>query len=192
MDAIAGPVLKSDTEKLKSEIVRLRRLLREAQAEIARLEPLVDLDPLVPLFNRRAFARELERVGSYCKRYNTSATLLYLDLDGCKSINDRFGHAAGDLVLKYVAHLLVQTTRKSDVVGRLGGDEFAVLLVRTDLTGGRIAAERIEKAIAEGKISFGDKRVCIAASFGLALVDGTENAEQLIQKADQAMYESRI
>ncbi|MGI9462888.1 MAG: GGDEF domain-containing protein [Aestuariivirgaceae bacterium] len=191
MDAVAGPVHETDIAKLKSEIVRLRRLLREAQAEVARLEPLVDLDPLVPLFNRRAFTRELDRVVSYCARYKTSAVLVYIDLDDFKSINDRFGHAAGDVVLKHVAHLLLQTTRKSDVIGRLGGDEFAVLLVRTDLAGGRTAAERTEKAIAEAAFDFGGEKIYVTASTGQALVDGSADAERIIHCADAVMYGSQ-
>ena len=191
MDAVAGPTYKTDDEKFKAKIARLRRLLREAEAEIARLAPLVDLDPLVSLFNSRAFARELARVVSYCQRYSTSATLLYVDLDEFKSVNDRFGHAAGDAVLKHVAHLLIQHTRRSDILGRLGGDEFGVVLVRTDIAAGQLVAERIRAAIAQAAIRFGGTEVSISASIGVALADGSTEPDRVIRLADEAMYKMR-
>lgn len=191
MDAVAGPVYQSDTEKLKAEVKRLRRLLRESQAEIARLEPLVDLDPLLPMFNRRAFTREVGRVVSYCRRYGATAVLLYVDLDGFKSVNDRYGHAAGDAVLKHVAKLLIQSTRKSDIVGRLGGDEFGVLLLRTDLAKGNVVADRIADAIANAAISCATGNISVTFSAGLALVDGSQDADQVIGIADEAMYNWR-
>ena len=191
MDAVSGPVYQSDTDKLKAEVKRLRRLLHEAQTEIARLEPLVDLDPLLPVFNRRAFARELGRVVSYCERYDATAVLLYLDLDGFKSINDRFGHAAGDAVLKHVAQLLIANTRKSDILGRLGGDEFGVLLIRTDVAGGNLVADRIAGALANTAISFGSVLIPVTFSAGLAVVDGSQGADEVIAAADEAMYNWR-
>lgn len=191
MNVIAKSLQQSDTDKLKGEVRRLRRLLREAEAEIARLEPLVDLDPLVPLFNRRAFSRELGRVVSYCQRYGTTAVLVYFDLDGFKSVNDRFGHAAGDAVLKQVAHLLVQSTRKSDIVGRLGGDEFGVLLVRTNSALGMGVADRIKSMIAGTPVTIAGHDINVTVSCGLALVDGSDDEASVIQCADEAMYRSK-
>jgi len=191
MDAIARKLRQSEADKLKGDVRRLRRLLREAEAEIARLEPLVDLDPLVPLFNRRAFTRELGRVISYCKRYGTTAVLVYFDLDRFKSVNDSFGHAAGDAVLKHVAHLLAGCIRKSDIVGRLGGDEFGVLLVRTDVAVASGVVERIKSTIAETPVMVAGRPLSVSASVGLALVDGTEDATSVIRLADEAMYRSR-
>ncbi|NNE21127.1 MAG: GGDEF domain-containing protein [Rhizobiales bacterium] len=191
MNATAKSLQQTETDKLKKDIRRLRRLLREAETEIARLEPLVDLDPLVPLFNRRAFTRELDRVVSYCKRYGTTAVLVYFDLDGFKSVNDRFGHAAGDVVLKHVAHIVAQSIRKSDIAGRLGGDEFGVLLVRTDAARASVAVERINGAIAETPVEIAGHEIAVTASTGLALVDGSDDAASIIRHADEAMYAAR-
>ena len=191
MDAIAGPVQQDDVDKLKAEVRRLRRLLREAETEVTRLKPLVDLDTLVPLFNRRAFSRELERVAAYCKRYQTTAVLLYLDLDGFKSVNDSFGHAAGDAVLKNVADLLIQGTRRSDVLGRLGGDEFGILLVRTNAANGQLVAERLKAKIAETAVAFDGQMIPVTASTGLAFVDGMDGESKLLELADEAMYRSK-
>lgn len=191
MDSIANNLQQTEAEKLKGDVRRLRRLLREAEAEIARLEPLVDLDPLVPLFNRRAFTRELGRIASYCKRYGTTAVLVYFDVDGFKLVNDSFGHAAGDAVLKQVAHLLAECIRKSDIVGRLGGDEFGVLLVRTDLTVASGVVERVKSTISETPVMLAGRPLSVSMSAGLALVDGTEDAASVIKIADEAMYASR-
>ncbi|MDH3741203.1 MAG: GGDEF domain-containing protein [Hyphomicrobiales bacterium] len=191
MNVTAKLLQQTETDKLKNDIRRLCRLLREAETEIARLEPLVDLDPLVPLFNRRAFTRELDRVVSYCKRYGTTAVLVYFDLDGFKSVNDRFGHAAGDVVLKQITDLLAQSIRKSDIAGRLGGDEFGVLLVRTDAALASVVVNRINSAIAETPVMVQGQQIEVTASSGLALVDGSDDAASVIRHADEAMYAAR-
>jgi diguanylate cyclase (GGDEF)-like protein len=98
-----------------------------AHARIAELELRADFDALHDIFNRRGFERELQRSLSYIKRYGTDATLIYIDLDCFKAVNDAHGQAAGDALLKAVAGELISQVRASDVVERLGGDEFGVL-----------------------------------------------------------------
>ena len=112
----------------KAEIRRLRTQLAQALKRIEELQAQADTDFLLDIPNRRGFERELNRAISYIKRYHASGALIVLDVDRLKPINDAFGHAAGDQVLKAVAAELSRHVRSSDVVGRLGGDEFAVLL----------------------------------------------------------------
>src|SRR5207237_1172649 len=107
---------------------RLKAELAAAQARIAELTALAERDVLLDIFNRRGFARELHRSIAFIKRYDATGALIVLDVDHLKPINDTFGHAAGDEVLKAVAGVLSEVVRSSDVIGRLGGDEFGVLL----------------------------------------------------------------
>ena len=126
--AKAGILETGPAALLLAEVARLKRELEEARARIAELELRADVDPLLDILNRRGFERELKRSLAYVKRYATPAALLYIDLDGFKTINDRHGHAAGDVLLKAVAGELPAHVRASDVVARLGGDEFGVLM----------------------------------------------------------------
>ena len=119
---------RSDAMRLAAEVERLERELAVARSQMAALEARADIDPLTDLPNRRAFERELVRSLAYVKRHGTDATLLYVDLDDFKRVNDRHGHSAGDAVLRAVASVLGRHVRASDVVARIGGDEFAVLL----------------------------------------------------------------
>ena len=115
-----------------AENERLKRELAVARARVGELEARADIDPLLDILNRRGFERELKRALSHVKRYGTQAALMFVDLDGFKGINDRYGHAAGDVLLKAVARELIGHVRASDVVGRIGGDEFGVIVWRVE------------------------------------------------------------
>ena len=112
----------------KLTIRRLRTQLAKALARIEGLEASADTDFLLDIPNRRGFERELNRSIAYIKRYHASGALIVLDVDRLKPINDEFGHAAGDRVLKAIVAVLLRNVRSSDEIGRLGGDEFALLL----------------------------------------------------------------
>jgi len=121
----AAPATSHDA---KLVIRRLKTQLARTLARIEELEASADTDFLLDIPNRRGFERELNRAIAYIKRYRTSGALIVLDVDRLKPINDAFGHAAGDQVLKAIVATLLAQVRSSDVIGRLGGDEFALLL----------------------------------------------------------------
>ncbi|HZQ12140.1 MAG TPA: GGDEF domain-containing protein [Pseudolabrys sp.] len=174
---------------LRAEIERLRRELEEARARIAELEARADVDPLLDILNRRGFERELKRSLAYVKRYGTPAALLYVDLDGFKAINDRYGHAAGDTLLKAVAEELTANVRASDVVARLGGDEFGVLMWNAGKPQALMRARDLEMQIDELPLSHGAARLSVGASVGVAMLSGDlDDAAALIDLADKAMY----
>ena len=114
-----------DPSGLLAEIERLKAELLEAKWQIAELEARADVDPLTDILNRRGFDRELLRSLAYVKRYGAPATLVLIDLDGFKAVNDSHGHATGDALLKAVARQLVSRVRASDIVARLGGGAAA-------------------------------------------------------------------
>ncbi len=125
-----GLTARDVSESALAVLARLTAELAELKAKLSEAEELADRDALAPVFNRRAFLRELHRTMSEVERYKTPAAVIYIDLDGFKSVNDEYGHSAGDAVLRHVGLLLADSVRESDVVGRLGGDEFGIILNR--------------------------------------------------------------
>ncbi|MSO65780.1 MAG: GGDEF domain-containing protein [Alphaproteobacteria bacterium] len=128
------PRVRDAFMSLMREVEEMRRELQAARERLATLERLADRDPLVPIANRRAFVRELSCQMAHAERYGHTPSVVYIDLNDFKEINDTFGHAAGDEALRHVASILLQNVRVSDIVGRLGGDEFGIIL---DQTGAR-------------------------------------------------------
>jgi len=122
------------------------------------------------------------------ERYGTGATLIYIDLDGFKAVNDRHGHAAGDLLLKAVAATLTAHVRASDVVARLGGDEFAVLMWHVDETRALAKAIELEAVIEHAQAPFGDGALSVGASAGIAALKPDTDVAAAIDAADRAMY----
>lgn len=174
--------------RLAAEVERLEAELAAARAKVAELEAKADVDPLLEIFNRRGFTRELERALAYVRRYGTLAALVYLDLDGFKPVNDTHGHAAGDAVLKAVAKTLSANVRASDTVARLGGDEFAVLLWNLDETAAAAKAAALEEKIAATVVRSGRTTVAVGASAGVAPLRPGDDAATVLARADHAMY----
>ena len=173
---------------LLAENERLKRELAIARARIGELEARADIDPLLDILNRRGFERELKRALAHVKRYGTQAALMFVDLDGFKGINDRYGHGAGDALLKAVARELIGHVRASDVVGRIGGDEFGVLIWRLEGPQATTKARDLEAKIANVGIAHGNTRVQVAASIGVAPLVEDVSAADTMRAADQAMY----
>lgn len=172
----------------RQAIRRLKAELAAAQERISELTILSERDVLLDIFNRRGFARELHRSIAFIKRYDATGALIVLDVDRLKPINDAFGHAAGDEVLKAVARVLSQQVRASDVIGRLGGDEFGVLMWHLSETDARAKAAVLEAAIDNLTVTFGDQTVRAGASAGVALLDKRVNPVRALEEADRAMY----
>lgn len=171
-----------------AENERLKRELAIARARIGELEARADVDPLLDILNRRGFERDLKRALSHVKRYGTQAALMFVDLDDFKGINDRYGHGAGDALLKAVARELIGHVRASDVVARIGGDEFGVLLWRVEERQAAAKARELEKLIERVSVTHGRNQISVAASIGVApLVEGT-SPDDVIAAADQSMY----
>lgn len=170
----------AEIERLRAEVEALR--LRAEAAEAA-----ADHDVLTPALNRRGFVAVLERTMAYCKRYEATAVLLYLDLDGFKGVNDSLGHAAGDAALIHVANLLLVNSRAADAVGRMGGDEFALLMLNAGLDEGRDKAVKLNAALAEG-FDWNGTHASLGGSFGVRAWVDHEDAEVWLAEADAAMW----
>jgi diguanylate cyclase (GGDEF)-like protein len=184
-DTPGGPAV-GPAGLLLAEIERLKADLLQAEWKIAELTARAELDPLLDILNRRGFERELARSISYVKRYGTAAALVFIDLDGFKAINDEYGHAAGDALLKAVARELTAHVRGSDVVARLGGDEFAVLLWNVSETQAAAKARELEMTIAAARA--GDAQYSVGASAGVVPLSGNATPGAISDAADKAMY----
>jgi diguanylate cyclase (GGDEF)-like protein len=172
----------------KLTIRRLRAELAQARARIGELEASADTDFLLDVPNRRGFERELNRAIAYIKRYHASGALIVLDVDRLKPINDAFGHAAGDQVLKAIVAVLLRHVRSSDVIGRLGGDEFALLMWNLSETDAHAKAAALEQTIDQLQFVFRGRTVTAGASAGVAILDAHAEAGRALEHADSAMY----
>jgi diguanylate cyclase (GGDEF)-like protein len=172
----------------KLTIRRLRSQLAKAQSRIDELEASADQDFLLDIPNRRGFERELNRAIAYIKRYHASGALIVLDVDRLKPINDAYGHAAGDEVLKAVVAVLLRHIRSSDVIGRLGGDEFALLLWNLSETDARAKAAALEQAVDGLCFVFRGRSISAGASAGVAILGAHAEAGRALEEADSAMY----
>jgi diguanylate cyclase (GGDEF)-like protein len=162
--------------------------LAAARKHIAELQASANTDFLLDIPNRRGFERELGRAVAYIKRYHASAALIVVDVDRLKPINDAFGHAAGDEVLKAIAAVLTRQVRASDMVGRLGGDEFGLLLWNLSETDTRVKAAALEQAIDRLSFVFAGQQVTAGASAGVAILGIHAEASRVLEEADRAMY----
>jgi diguanylate cyclase (GGDEF)-like protein len=172
----------------KATIRRLKAELARTQAQIEELQASADTDHLLGIANRRGFERELSRAIAYMKRYRASGALVVLDVDRLKPVNDAFGHAAGDQVLKAIVATLTAHVRASDVVGRLGGDEFALLLWNLSETDAKAKAAALEEAIDQLTFKFDGRTINAGASAGVAVLDSHSEAGRALEAADSAMY----
>jgi len=179
--------------RVKAAHAELRDRNQQLESMLHHVEALAITDALTGLFNRRRFADVLKREYAVTKRYRNTLSCLLLDLDHFKSINDRFGHDAGDQVLKEVSRRIAASLREVDVPARYGGEEFAILLPHTGKKEAVVVAERLLASLRKHQFRFDSESVTITASIGVAgnadVASG--NAEDLVRAADVALYEAK-
>lgn len=166
---------------------------RQLESMLHHVESLAITDALTGIFNRRRFSDVLRREVAVTRRYRNALALLMLDLDHFKSINDRFGHDAGDDVLRTVATTLTSGLREVDLAARYGGEEFAVIMPQTSKQNAAIVARRLAANIAATEYTFLGEKVSLTASIGLADIGDLKvvDAENLVKASDVALYEAK-
>jgi len=152
-------------------------------------ERLARIDDLTCLFNRRAFYEYGEILANNSMRSKDELAMILMDIDNFKTINDRYGHAAGDAALKQIGQLLLQRLRKSDIYARIGGEEFGMLLPLTSLGKAAQLAEELRQVIESTPITYENDRFTITASFGVT--SGVCDIDTLVRQADLTMYQSK-
>jgi diguanylate cyclase (GGDEF)-like protein len=153
---------------------------------------LTTTDGLTQVFNRRFFEEALERELSRCRRYGRALSLVMIDIDHFKHINDRYGHLAGDAVLKDVAMVVRSRIRREDVLARWGGEEFALLLPEVDLQGAVAMAEKVRRLIEKHIFTFDEVDIPVTLSAGVAALGKRQlSPEALVKGADEKLYEAK-
>ncbi len=148
-------------------------------------------DPLTGANNRAAMNTAVNREIELARRHNTPLSLIALDIDLFKQINDEYGHSAGDCILKAVVDRISECIRSSDMLFRYGGEEFTILLSNTDKEGAMLLAERIRRTIYTSSYQYGDLLIPTSASLGVACINSGDTSSTLFERADIAMYDAK-
>jgi diguanylate cyclase (GGDEF)-like protein len=182
--------IEAQSAEINAFATRLDSAYKELEVTNSRLKEFTFKDEVTGLYNRRFFSVRLEEEVSRCRRFNHPVSVVLLDLDDYKVINDELGHGAGDETLREVAQILLKHSRGINVICRYGGDEFAVLLVETSKAGARLYADRIRQVLATHPFAHGRR---VTASFGVASLpeDVAPATEELIRAADEALYAAK-
>jgi len=179
----------------------MKRKIKDLLEKIKELEFLAYFDELTNVYNRRGFLKESEKIFKtvvYKRKeierrigYKIPLSIIFLDIDDFKMINDKYGHKVGDLVLKKVAKILRERLRDSDIIGRLGGEEFVISLIGCDLNSALKIAEELRKKIEKSNLKIKKERIKLTASFGVVTYTNEKTLYDLINKADKAMYKAK-
>ena len=180
-----------DVKRLRADNERLTLELNQMRLRLLEVERRADTDPLVPVYNRRAFIREVEKAKTIMARYDILSTVIFFDLNGFKAINDRYGHSIGDELLRQVGDVLNEKVRSCDLVARLGGDEFGVLLFKTSGEEAKAKAAALGCHISEQCVELPTGHIRISAAWGIASCEAEDSAEQILARADRAMYNAK-
>lgn len=178
------------------KIFRDASLYERGEMERVRERRLSFLDQLTNVPNRRGINERLKMELERVDRYGSKTFVSVIDIDNFKKINDKFGHDAGDKVLKEVAYMYGKNLRRNDFIGRLGGDEFVIILTNTDHNNAKIAMNRIKEIIPKAyitnnKTAIIDKKTPLTASIGIAKIKPSDTLESIFKRADTAMYKAK-
>jgi diguanylate cyclase (GGDEF)-like protein len=178
--------------QFREESDRAQRQLRRAKRELTQLHKLVVRDDLTCLYNLRFFNRSIDTEHARATRFRRNYSLIFMDLDGLREVNTRYGHMAGGQVLKQLGEYLIEQLRRIDIPARVGGDEFVIICPETSKLSARVLADRLRQGIEDLKIGEDEVYPGITASVGVATFpeDG-ELPDQVLEKADRALYEAK-
>ncbi len=164
----------------------------KSSISLEKTKELAVRDGLTGLYNRRHFKEMLSYAISYSDRYDERTSLMMIDVDNLKTINDTYGHRAGDSVLSFVGKVLSESLRKVDISSRYGGDEFALILPNTNKRGSLVVADKIKNNIKNMPFRFNGDEVSVSLSIGIATYpENAPDSESLLENSDKALYESK-
>jgi len=181
-----------DTSRLEQLAIKVSLCLSNVTAH-EKIRFLAYHDPLTKLLNRRVMESVLKRELSRSKRYGSTLSVVFLDLDDFKKVNDRYGHDIGDNLLQYVAEQLLEMSRDSDVVARFAGDEFVFILPETPVKNAETLMDRLKDYLKNNPLEVGGMRIPAAISFGVASTEdpGINSTSKLLKRADEMLYRAK-
>lgn len=180
------------TEKLQFLNQQLTQKNIELEASNRRLSELATIDSLTGMANRRHFMELAEREFNLCRRYRYTSSLLMLDIDFFKEINDQYGHLAGDHVLKAISGVCKALLRKTDFCGRFGGEEFLIMLPHTDLDGACVIGQRLGLRISQLVVPYEEHRLQVTISMGVSPCNNSDQViDSWIKRVDDALYDAK-
>lgn len=182
------PKVRDAIMTLMAEVQNMRQELEIAHRRISELEKLADQDSLIEISNRRAFVREMTRMISYSDRYGINSSLIFLDMNDLKVINDTHGHKAGDMALVHIAKTMIGELRDSDIIGRLGGDEFGIILPKADESNADAKAQQILASLDNNPLKLKGKEVSLKIAYGIYPLHSGLSPDQALDHADKKMY----
>ena len=182
------PAVRLAVSALLEKLDDTNRDLSRTKESLSELERLVDVDCLAPIANRRAFMRRLAWAITMHERYSHPSTILYFDINDFKDINDTHGHAAGDLAIRHVSHILSSAMRESDFLARIGGDEFAIIMYYASEDAAKMRGAKIAEKLKATPFVFNGKAVHVSAAYGTYTVHSGDDAETALSAADMSMY----
>ncbi len=184
--------IKAQNERFLRRIEEQQHMIEELKERLEQAETEANIDYLTNTFNRRSFERALKEAFDEYKKRQAIFSLMLIDLDGFKRVNDLYGHSAGDLVLRRVAYILRQNLRAKDILARWGGDEFAILMPGTRKEQALSVAERLKNAVENIEIVIEGQNVKLSFSYGVVeFEDRFSSVEEIIKEADELMYHQK-
>ena len=184
--------VEAKNKELHRTLLSLENSKREITRQNQELQVLAARDPLTGALNRRSLFQGLNTLFTEIQEEGEELSCIMVDIDHFKSVNDQFGHAVGDEVIKLLTHILTECSRSGDLVGRIGGEEFIIVLPETDIKVAARVAERMRLAVQEGDVGKFANALRITSSFGIAtLSDGADSSLELVDRADKALYAAK-
>lgn len=184
--------IKAQNERFLKDVEEQHYIIEKLRERLEQAEVEANIDYLTNTFNRRSFERALRECFEEYKKRKTPFSLVFIDLDGFKKINDTYGHSVGDMVLARVAFFLRKSLRARDILARWGGDEFAVLMPNTTREQAICVAERLKRKLEDMQVIVKGQKLKLSFSYGVVEVnDRYTDVEELIREADELMYENK-
>jgi diguanylate cyclase (GGDEF)-like protein len=191
-DLIFKPIRLNELMLRINRVIRERSLINERDQMIARLKKLSIRDPLTELYNSRHFYAQLEDEIQRSERYLHPLSLIFIDIDKFKTINDTYGHMVGDQALLLIAQKMEVSLRSQDTAYRFAGDEFTIILPETTLDNAKFVADRIKSEMDKESLMIREQEITkITLSLGVAEYQRNEKKEQFVHRADVTMYEAK-
>jgi len=181
----------SEINRENQEVELLKRKIELLETELEEAKKEAKTDSLTNMLNKKALNSELTKQEQYFRRFNRTYSIIFIDIDHFKNVNDTYGHDAGDVILKSVGLLLNRYSREIDIVGRFGGEEFVIIAPETNKEGAKIFAQKIKNVISKTKFMYKNTRIDITISAGVAERVEVNNKDDVLKLADERLYKAK-